>query len=116
MSPTRTTASCRCAEMTARSSSSSANSLRSVIAASLKRRGAPRISVLPAHCSSLIGTVELARKPFDFGAAAGKLVLQPLETAVEMIDAVHDGLAARREPGNDQRYRRPEIGRHHLSA
>ena len=57
--------------------------------------------------ASRIGN-DIARSPrrgdaLDFGAAAAQLLLQPLEAAIEMIDAVDRRLAARGERGNDKR-------------
>ena len=57
-----------------------------------------------------------AGQSLDLDAAAGELVLEPLEAAVEMIDAVDDRLAARGEPGNHQRHRGAQVRRHHLGA
>ena len=52
----------------------------------------------------------------DRGAAGGELVLQPLEAAVEVIDAVDHGLALGGERGDDERHRGAQIGRHHRRA
>ena len=41
-----------------------------------------------------------AGEPLDVGAAAGELFLEPLEAAIEMIDAVDHGLAV----GHEARY------------
>ena len=49
-----------------------------------------------------------ARKPFDIGADGGELLLQPFEAAVQMINAVDDGFALRRESRQHQRGRWPE--------
>jgi hypothetical protein len=49
-------------------------------------------------------------------AAGGQLFLEPLEAAVEMVDAVDHGLAFRGEAGDDQRDRGAQIGRHHRRA
>src|SRR5580658_6134268 len=49
-------------------------------------------------------------------AAAAELVLQPLEAAIEVIDAVDDGFAFGGERGDDQRDRRAQVGRHHRRA
>ena len=48
----------------------------------------------------------------DLGAAAGELLLQPLETAVEMIDAVDGGFALGRESADHERHGSAQIGRH----
>ena len=58
----------------------------------------------------------LGADAFDRRAAAGELVLEPLEAAVEMIDAVDHGLALGRERGDHQRHRGAQIGRHHRRA
>src|SRR4051794_3089534 len=58
----------------------------------------------------------LPADPFDRGAAGGELVFEPLEAAVEMIDAVHHGLAFGSKRGDDERHRGAEIGRHHRGA
>src|SRR5690348_11007216 len=58
----------------------------------------------------------LAADAGDVGAAAGELVFQPLEAAVEVVDAVDHGLALGRKAGDDQRDRRAQIGRHHGRA
>src|SRR6185312_13062548 len=60
-----------------------------------QRRG--RATALP--------TSALAGDALDGGAAAGKLLLQPFEAAVEMIDAVDHRLAFGGEPGDDERDR-----------
>src|ERR1700739_1627651 len=52
----------------------------------------------------------------DLGAAAAELVLEALEAAVEVIDAVDHGLAFGRERGDDERDRRAQVGRHHGRA
>src|SRR5579863_8253791 len=58
----------------------------------------------------------LSRDPLDGGAAAAELFLDALETAIEMIDAVDDGLALGGERGDHQRHRGAQIGRHHRRA
>src|SRR5437868_13671208 len=95
MSEVRTRASCTCAEITARSSASSAINLSSVVAIIAKRSIADAL---------------------DRRAARRQLLLQPLETTVEMIDAVDHGFALGGEAGNDQGYRGAQIGRHHRRA
>src|SRR3954468_22994596 len=57
-------------------------------------------------------TGDLSRDSLDRRAAGKKLVLQPLEAAVEMVDAVDHRLAFRRKPRNEERDGRPQIGRH----
>src|ERR1700739_1617351 len=52
----------------------------------------------------------------DLGAAAAELVLEALEAAVEVIDAVDHGLALGRERGDDEGDRRAQVGRHHRRA
>src|SRR3981189_1803795 len=47
----------------------------------------------------------LSADALDGGAAGGELVLQPLEAAVEVIDAIDHGLAFSRERGDDERDR-----------
>src|SRR5580692_2721365 len=58
----------------------------------------------------------LAREPRDVGAAGAKLLFQPLEAAVEVIDAIDDRLPFRRKAGNDERNRGAQVGRHHWRA
>src|SRR6202521_2297601 len=58
----------------------------------------------------------LPAQALDEGPAAAELFLQPLEPAVEMVDAVDDGLALRRKPGDHQRDRGAQIGRHDRSS
>ena len=53
-----------------------------------------------------------ARDALDHRAAAGQLFLEPLEAAVEMVDAVDRRLAFRGQPGDHQRHRSAQIGRH----
>src|SRR5271166_4106628 len=82
---------CTCAEITSRPSRSSASSLRSCF--------------WPPSIAS-------AREARDVGAAGAELLFQPLETAVEMIDAIDDRLAFRPEAGDHERDRRAQIRRH----
>jgi hypothetical protein len=56
------------------------------------------------------------RLPFDLGAHAGELFFQPLEAAIEMIDAVDDGFAFGGEPRQHEADARAQIGRHHRRA
>src|ERR1700729_135741 len=48
------------------------------------------------------GKTQLARQPFDLGAAAAELFLEALKAAIEMIDAVDQGLALGGERGDDE--------------
>src|SRR5581483_3326331 len=57
-----------------------------------------------------------AADALDRGAAGAELVLEALEAAVEMIDAVHHRLAFGGERGDDQRHRGAQIRRHHRRA
>ena len=41
--------------------------------------------------------IGLAREPRDVGAAGAELLFQPLEAAVEVVDAIDDRLALRRK-------------------
>src|SRR6266404_6735299 len=84
ISEVRTRASCTCAEITARSSASSAINLSWAV----------------AIMSNFSITDALDRCP-----ARRQLLLQPLKAAVEMIDAVDHGFALGGEAGNDQGYR-----------
>jgi hypothetical protein len=60
----------------------------------------PAMTMLRSECWFILG-----RKPLDGGAAAGELVLEPLEAAVEVIDAVDDGLAFGGERSDHERHR-----------
>src|SRR5271154_4964063 len=60
--------------------------------------------------------IALARDARNVGAAGAKLLLQPLEAAVEMVNPVHDRLPLRGETGDDQRDRSPQVGRHDRRA
>src|ERR1700722_6309540 len=95
MSEVWTRASWMCAEMTARSSASSAINLSWAVTA----------------CTS-----NLSADALDGGAAGRQFVLKPLETSVEMIDAVDHGLAFRGKPCDHQRHRCPQVGRHDRRA
>src|SRR5579862_2709077 len=64
----------------------------------------------------MIATRGLAGQALDCRAAAAELVFQPLKAAVEVIDAVDDGLAFGGERGDDERHRGAQIGRHHRRA
>src|SRR6202048_5535606 len=87
-SRTATSASCRQAEITARSSASSARNLSA----------APSSGAIP--------------QPLDPGIAPRELFLEPLVTAIQVIDAIDNGFPGGGEAGDDQRYRGPQIGRH----
>src|SRR5580658_416515 len=60
--------------------------------------------------------IELAREARDVGAARAELLFQPLEAAIEMVDAIDDRLSLRREARDDQRDRGAQVGRHHRRA
>ena len=47
-------------------------------------------------------------------ATRRKLFLQTFKPAIQMVDTVDDGFSLRRQTGDNQRNRRPEIGRHDL--
>ncbi len=55
-------------------------------------------------------------KAFDVGAAAGELVLEGFVAAVEVVDAVDDGLAAGGEAGDDEGDGGAEVGGHDRGA
>src|SRR5712672_3219446 len=96
MSEVCTRASCTCADITARSSASSAINLSWAVTE-----------------TTLIGSIADA---LDGSAAGRQFLFEPLKAAVEMIDPVDHGLAFGGEPGNHQRHRRAQIGRHHRRA
>src|SRR3954453_4649766 len=121
MSQAWTRASWTCAEITARSSASSAISLSeaftatppSVCAHSIRKTGAhPRIKSEDMLC----GIRALVADALDRRAAGRQLFFQPLKAAVEMIDAVDHGLAFGGKPRDDQGYRGAQVGRHHGRA
>src|SRR5579871_898573 len=85
---------CTCAETTPRPSRSSAISL--------------------SACACAV--IALARNARDVGAAGAELLFQPLEAAVEMVDAIDDRLPLRREACDYQRDGGAQIGRHHRRA
>src|SRR5580698_1560429 len=60
--------------------------------------------------------IDLARKPSDVGPAGAELLFEALETAVEVIDAIDDGLPFRRKAGDHERNRGAQVGRHHGRA
>ena len=89
---------CTCAEITSRPSRSSASSFE-------------------VGCRQLV--VGVHRQPgtaIDVGAAGAELLLQPLETAVEVIDAIDRRLALGASAGDHQRDRGAQIRRHHRRA
>src|ERR1700742_25359 len=92
MSDALTPASWTWAEITARSSGSSAINLS---------KGATATSIADT---------------LDRGAAGRQLVFQTLKAAIEMIDPVGHGLAFRGQPRDHQRHRGAQIGRHHRRA
>src|SRR5262245_54332121 len=96
ISPTRTSASCMWVEITARSSASRAPSFKSSIQAPL-----PRDS--PAYA-------------FDISPASGKLALERLEAAVEMIDTVEHRLTMGGQGSDHERDRGAKIGSHDLGT
>src|SRR3990170_1661058 len=114
MSAARSTASCKWEDKTSRSSSSRAMSFNGFMATGaafcmgLPRSGATRNDELTEWGS--------ARQPLDLGAASAELLLDPLEAAIEVVDAADHRLALRGEAGDDQRYRGPQIGGHDLRA
>src|SRR5262245_25644150 len=91
------------------------------------RRWPPRQSSVcafaPLTCASASRRIAAARSntalsadALDGGAAGGELVLQPLEPAVEVIDAIDHGLTLGRERGDDEGDRGAQIGGHHRRA
>src|SRR5215510_6355092 len=58
----------------------------------------------------------LSAEALDGGAAGRELVLEPLEAAVEVIDAIDHGLALGRERGDHEGDRGAQIGGHHRRA
>src|SRR3954468_3588127 len=94
-SRTATSESWIAAEMTPRSSASSAESLSLPVMVPAVRRGARRRR---ANLSSSL-------QPLDLGTAGGELLLQPLVAAVEVVDAVQGRLARRRKACDRQRHR-----------
>src|SRR5690349_6353188 len=52
----------------------------------------------------------------DRRAAGREFVLEPFETAVQMIDTVDHGFALGGKPRDNKRYRGPQVGRHHGRA
>src|SRR5215471_18667346 len=52
----------------------------------------------------------------DVGAAGDELVLEALEPAIEMVDAVDHGLALGGERRDHERHRGAQVGRHHGRA
>ena len=73
----------------------------------LHRCGAQTTALIAQACGrradpNAVRWRKLSRQPLDRGAAARELVLQPLKAAVEVIDAVDDGLALGGERRDDQ--------------
>ena len=112
MSPTRTTASCRCDETTARSSSSRAISLSwSMAIGGIRGRGKRgdcglrhRSALGPSMLAARDETVNVAEAlgPSSISRSIWaphwpELLLDALEAAVEMIDAADHGFALRRQ-------------------
>lgn len=99
-----TRASCTWAEMTARSSASSAINLSwgEILAPpslfgrySIAKPLSPNL-VTGRLCEALIAN------PLDGGTAGLQLILQPLKAAIEMIDAIDHGLSLGGKARNDQ--------------
>src|ERR1700692_542633 len=114
MSEVCTRASWTCAEITARSSASSAINLSWAVTASTTFGlrvfySQNRYPLLPNRRRSIAD-------PLDRGAAGRQLFLEPLEAAVEMVDAVDHGLAFGGQPRDHERHRGAQIGRHHRRA
>src|SRR5208337_1224597 len=57
-----------------------------------------------------------ARNALDVGAAGGELLLQPLEAAIEVINAIDRRFALGGERGDHQRNGCAQIGRHNRGA
>src|SRR6202171_3200071 len=99
ISPTLAIASCRCAERIARSSGSSATSLRAVWLSGaigeipFRPRG---IAARDGLWQALLGNAS-AGDALDGGPALGELLLQALKAAVEMINTVDHRLAFGRQ-------------------
>src|SRR6185295_13987839 len=73
--------------------------------------------------SSLSSQRSLRRSPIsavahalDLGAAGGELLLEIFVAAVEVVDAVDEGLTLGRQRRQHQRRGGTQIGRHHLGA
>ena len=75
-----------------------------------------RINTLLDGARDARGPGEGLLQPLDVGAAVGELVLEPLVAAVEVIDAMQDRVSLGGEPGDGERHRSPQVGRHHLGA
>src|SRR3984893_14564579 len=89
MSEVCTRACCTCADITARSSASSAISLSWAVTAHLQ----------------VCARQNLSADALDGGAAGRQFVLEPLEAAVEMVDAIDHGLALGGKPRDHPRQR-----------
>src|SRR6056297_792131 len=94
-------------------------------AASLGRAGArngrvisapfgPRQVILPVRAApaQATGPAGSVREALDARPAGGELRREPLVAPIQMIDAGDHGLPLRREPGEDQRDRRAQVGGH----
>src|SRR5215471_12833946 len=86
---------------------------RRTISLRLSRCSASRLC--PPYSATIVARASPA-DALDLGAAGGELVLQPLEAAVEVIDAVDHGVAVGRQRGDHQRHRGAQVGRHHRRA
>src|SRR5436190_9674846 len=60
--------------------------------------------------------IGLARQPLDRRAAATQLFLEPLETAVEVVNAIDDGFALGGKRRDHQRHRSAQVRRHDRRA
>ena len=56
----------------------------------------------------------IALQAADLRPAGAELLFEALEAAVQVVDAVDDRLAPRREACDHERHRRAKVGRHHL--
>src|ERR1700736_1865817 len=114
MSEVCTRASWTCAEMTARSSASSAINLSWAVTNSTLSL---RVFYSQNRYPLLRNTRQnLSADALDDSAAGRKFVLEPLEAAVEMVDAVDHGLAFGGETRDHQRHRGAQVRRHHRRA
>src|SRR3990170_4000366 len=62
--------------------------------------------------SASVSGAGISTNPLDAGAEELELLLQRLVAAVQVVDARYLGGAARRQPGQHERGRGPQIGRH----
>src|SRR5688572_33301550 len=79
--------------------------------AAMKKSPAMRGFLWCAPC-----TQRTLRDALDLRPEPGQLLLDVLVATVEMVDAVDRGLAIGDQPGEDQRSRRAQVGRHHRRA